>query len=51
MFFFTILRSYKLSGNGEAFVRCILDILNVMDLPVQDISTDRHTGKKIDENR
>ena len=30
----------------EAFIRCILDILNVMDLPVRVISTDRHTGIK-----
>ena len=30
----------------EAFVRCILDILNVMDLPVRVISTYRHTGTK-----
>ena len=30
----------------EAFVRCILDILNVMDLPVRVISTYRHTGIK-----
>ena len=30
----------------EAFVRGILDILNVMDLLVWVISTDKHTGIK-----
>ena len=28
----------------EAFVRCILDIFKVIDLPVRVILTDRHTG-------
>ena len=30
----------------EAFIRCILDIFNVIDLPVKVILTDRHTGIK-----
>ena len=30
----------------EDFIRCILDIFNVIDLPVKVILTDRHTGIK-----
>ena len=30
----------------EAFTRCMLDILNVMDLPIRVVSTDRHVSIK-----
>ena len=30
----------------EAFTRCMLDILNVMDLPIPVVSTDRHVSIK-----
>ena len=36
----------KYDDKEESFVCCILDILNVMDLPVQVLMTDRHTGIK-----
>ena len=36
--------SYELEK--EAFTRCMLDILNVMDLHIRVVSTDRHVSIK-----